>query len=256
MRVRELSRAIRRSTSTSRRPTRPTAWSCCCARPTHAPARPPTPPSRCTRTRRTSSCRASCRFAISGRPRSRGGWRRPLCSCRNQIVDPRRARAAGAPAAPRRAVGGDAGRAAPTRAIASSRWRSDRWRRSSGASSTRRPPSSSGWSRRSAAAGIGRIGACAGIELLRAEVAAIEDGAAHRLSLVCEELREKMTVQLVRLVLEQSRSLRQELLRKRHEVARGRSPKVEETFDDMRLACRRRSTRPSPPCARPSSASS
>jgi hypothetical protein len=82
---------------------------------------------------------------------------------------------------------------------------------------------------------LGRIGACAGIELLRAEVAAIEDGAAHRLSLVCEELREKMTVQLVRLVLEQSRSLRQEVLRKRHEVARGRSPKVEETFDDVRL---------------------
>jgi hypothetical protein len=80
-----------------------------------------------------------------------------------------------------------------------------------------------------------RIAACDGIELLRAEVGGIEDGAAHRLSLVCDELREKMTVQFVRLVLEQSRSLRQELLRKRHEVARGRSPKVEETFDDVRL---------------------
>ncbi len=80
-----------------------------------------------------------------------------------------------------------------------------------------------------------RIAACDGIELLRAEVAAIEDGAAHRLSLVCDELRERMTVRFVRLVLELSRSLRQDLLRKRHEVARGRSPKVEETFDDVRL---------------------
>ncbi len=80
-----------------------------------------------------------------------------------------------------------------------------------------------------------RVAACEGIELLRAEVGAIEDGAAHRLSLVCDELREKMTVQFVRLVLEQSRPLRQELLRKRHEVARGRSPKVEESFDDVRL---------------------
>ena len=82
---------------------------------------------------------------------------------------------------------------------------------------------------------LARITACEGIEMLRAEVAAIEDGAAHRLSLVCDELREKMTVQFVRQVLELSRPLRQELLRKRHEVARGRSPKVEETFDDVRL---------------------
>ena len=99
-----------------------------------------------------------------------------------------------------------------------------------------------------------RIAACEGIEMLRAEVAAIEDGAAHRLSLVCDELREKMTVQFVRLVLEQSRSLRQDLLRKRHEVARGRSPKVEETFDDLRLVLPASLDRPSPPCARPISA--
>jgi hypothetical protein len=81
-----------------------------------------------------------------------------------------------------------------------------------------------------------RIDSCAGIEQLRAEVAAIENGAAHRLSLVCDELRETMTVQFVRLVLELSRPLRQELLRKRLEVARGRSPKTEETFEDIRLA--------------------
>lgn len=80
-----------------------------------------------------------------------------------------------------------------------------------------------------------RIDSCAGLEQLRAEVAAIEDGAAHRLSLTCDELRETMTVQLVRLVLDQSRPLRQELLRKRLEVARGRSPKAEETFEDIRF---------------------
>jgi hypothetical protein len=81
----------------------------------------------------------------------------------------------------------------------------------------------------------GRIDSCAGIEQLRAEVAAIETGAAHRLSLVCEELRESLALQSVRVVLELSRPLRQELLRKRLEVARGHSPKLEETFEDIRV---------------------
>jgi hypothetical protein len=80
-----------------------------------------------------------------------------------------------------------------------------------------------------------RIDACAGHEQLRAEVAAVETGAAHRLSLVCDELHESLAVQCVRLVLELSRPLRQELLRKRLEVARGRSPKLEETFEDIRV---------------------
>lgn len=80
-----------------------------------------------------------------------------------------------------------------------------------------------------------RVDSCAGVEQLRAEVAAIEDGAAHRLALVCDELRETMTIQFVRLVLELSRPLRQELMRRRLEVARGRSPKLEQGFDDIRL---------------------
>ena len=80
-----------------------------------------------------------------------------------------------------------------------------------------------------------RIDSCAGIEQLRAEVAAIEDGAAHRLALVCDELRETMTIAFVRMVLELSRPLRQELMRKRLEVARGRSPKLEQSFDDIRV---------------------
>jgi hypothetical protein len=80
-----------------------------------------------------------------------------------------------------------------------------------------------------------RVDSCAGVEQLRAEVAAIEDGAAHRLALVCDELRETMTIQFVRLVLELSRPLRQELMRKRLEVARGRSPKLEQSFDDIRV---------------------
>jgi hypothetical protein len=80
-----------------------------------------------------------------------------------------------------------------------------------------------------------RIESCAGIEQLRAEVAAIEDGAAHRLALVCDELRETMTIAFVRMVLELSRPLRQELMRKRLEVARGRSPKLEQSFDDIRV---------------------
>ncbi|HEX9101651.1 MAG TPA: hypothetical protein VF997_05585, partial [Polyangia bacterium] len=67
------------------------------------------------------------------------------------------------------------------------------------------------------------------------EVAAIEDGAAHRLALVCDELRETMTIQFVRLVLELSRPLRDELMRKRIEVARGRSPTLEQSFDDVRV---------------------
>ena len=80
-----------------------------------------------------------------------------------------------------------------------------------------------------------RIDSCAGLEQLRAEVAAIEDGAAHRLALVCDELRETMTIQFVRLVLELSRPLRDELGRKRIEVARGRSPTLEQSFDDLRV---------------------
>jgi len=80
-----------------------------------------------------------------------------------------------------------------------------------------------------------RIESCAGVEQLRGEVAAIEDGAAHRLALVCDELRETMTIQFVRLVLELSRPLRDELMRKRIEVARGRSPTLEQSFDDVRV---------------------
>jgi hypothetical protein len=80
-----------------------------------------------------------------------------------------------------------------------------------------------------------RINACGAIEQLRTEVAAIEDGAAHRLSLVCDQLRETMTVQFVRLVLELARPLRQDLLRKRREGAPDRSPTIEEKFEDVRL---------------------
>jgi len=80
-----------------------------------------------------------------------------------------------------------------------------------------------------------RIESCAGVEQLRAEVAAIEDGAANRLTLVCDELRENMTIQFVRLVLELSRPLAQELARKRFEVARGRSPALEQGFEDIRV---------------------
>src|SRR5262249_26482063 len=50
-----------------------------------------------------------------------------------------------------------------------------------------------------------RIDSCQGMEQLQAEVAAIESGASYRLQLVCNELREKITVQAVRLVLELSR---------------------------------------------------
>jgi hypothetical protein len=80
-----------------------------------------------------------------------------------------------------------------------------------------------------------RIASCAGHEQLRAEVAAIENGAAHRLSIVCDELREAMTVQFVRLVLELSRSLRQELLDQRLQVAQGGSAKLTETFEGVRV---------------------
>jgi hypothetical protein len=80
-----------------------------------------------------------------------------------------------------------------------------------------------------------RIDSCGGIEQLRAEVAAIEDGAANRLTLVCDELRENMTIQFVRLVLELSRPLQQELGRRRVEVARGRSPALEQGFEDLRV---------------------
>jgi hypothetical protein len=80
-----------------------------------------------------------------------------------------------------------------------------------------------------------RITSCASDEQLRAEVAAIENGAAHRLSIICDELRESMTIQFVRLALELSRPLRQELLHKRLAVARQTSPKLEETFEDIRF---------------------
>jgi hypothetical protein len=80
-----------------------------------------------------------------------------------------------------------------------------------------------------------RIASCAGLEQLRAEVAAIENGAEHRLSLLCDELKEEMTVQFIRLVLELSRSLRQELLHMRLEVARGDSARLEEAFEHVRV---------------------
>lgn len=80
-----------------------------------------------------------------------------------------------------------------------------------------------------------RIAACAGAEQLRAEVAAIESGAAHRLSVVCDELRETITLQCVRLVLELSRPLRQDLLARRLEVARGAPTQAEESFADIRV---------------------
>ena len=81
-----------------------------------------------------------------------------------------------------------------------------------------------------------RVDSCVGFEQLRAEVAAVEDGAAHRLSLVCDQLRETLTIEFVRLVLELSRPLSQELLRKRLDVARGRSPQLEQAFEDIRVA--------------------
>jgi hypothetical protein len=81
-----------------------------------------------------------------------------------------------------------------------------------------------------------RVNSCAGVEQLRTEVAAVENGAAHRLSLVCDDLRESMTLQFVRLVLERSRSLSHELLRKRLEVARGGSPQLEQAFEGLRVA--------------------
>jgi hypothetical protein len=80
-----------------------------------------------------------------------------------------------------------------------------------------------------------RIGSCAGLEQLRAEIAAIEAGATHRLSIVCDELREAMTLQFVRLVLELSRTLRQELLDKRLEVAHGSPAKLAESFEGVRV---------------------
>jgi hypothetical protein len=80
-----------------------------------------------------------------------------------------------------------------------------------------------------------RIESTTSIEQLRGEVAAIESGAAHRLSLLCDELRESMTIEFVRLVLALSRGLRQELLRRRLEVARGQSAQLDETFEDIRV---------------------
>jgi hypothetical protein len=80
-----------------------------------------------------------------------------------------------------------------------------------------------------------RIASCKGMEQLRAEVAAIESGASYRLQLVCDELREKITVSAVRVVLELSRPLRQELARRRIEIARGRATDVEENFENIRM---------------------
>jgi hypothetical protein len=79
-----------------------------------------------------------------------------------------------------------------------------------------------------------RIGGCVAGEQLRSEVAAIEDGAARRLAIVFDELREAIAVGSTRLVLELSRSLRMELLQARAEVAGDGSSKVEETFDGLR----------------------
>jgi hypothetical protein len=80
-----------------------------------------------------------------------------------------------------------------------------------------------------------RIESCRGSEQLRAEVGAIESGAAYRLQLVCDELREKITLGAVRVVLELTRPLRQELARKRLDVAHGRPAEVEESFENVRM---------------------
>jgi hypothetical protein len=80
-----------------------------------------------------------------------------------------------------------------------------------------------------------RIEGCSGMEQLRAEVAAIEDGSAHRLAVACDELRDGLTIQLVRLVLELSHPPRQQLYKRRLQVARDdRSPKLEEALDELR----------------------
>jgi hypothetical protein len=80
-----------------------------------------------------------------------------------------------------------------------------------------------------------RVDSCLGVEQLRAEVSAIENGAGHRLTLVCHELREAMTVAYVRLVLEICRPLHERLARERLEVARGGPPVPHEAFEDLRL---------------------
>jgi hypothetical protein len=80
-----------------------------------------------------------------------------------------------------------------------------------------------------------RIDGCAAVEQLRTEVAAIEDGAAKRLSILFDELREAIAVGSTRLVLELARPLRQDLLQARATLAgEDVSPKVEETFAGLR----------------------
>jgi hypothetical protein len=81
-----------------------------------------------------------------------------------------------------------------------------------------------------------RLEGCAGVEQLRAEAAAIENGAEHRLTIAYDELREHMTLQCVRLVLDLARSFRQELVQKRLAVARGISPKTDAAFEQVRVA--------------------
>jgi len=80
-----------------------------------------------------------------------------------------------------------------------------------------------------------RISACTAVEQLRSELTTIEDGAAHRLSLVADELREAITLGAVRQVLEFSRPLRQELHAQRAAVTHGSAPHIEEAFAGLRL---------------------
>ena len=212
---------------------------------------------RAARAHPTSSWRGSCRFATSGRPRSGGSWRRRCAAAatRSSIstrADGRRTRRACASCGAQSLVAhGARARARDRRRAAAGGAAARAHRRRGGRAS------SSGSSRRCARAGQTRIAACEGIEMLRAEVAAIEDGAAHRLSLVCDELREKMTVQFVRLVLEQSRSL---AAGAPAQAARGRARALAEGRGDVRRHAPRLAgvarQAPSPPCARPTSASS
>jgi hypothetical protein len=80
-----------------------------------------------------------------------------------------------------------------------------------------------------------RIDASASIDQLRADVATIEDGAVTRLSLVCDEARELITLAAVRLILDLARPLRARLFAERAQVAKDGSPKVEERFEDLRV---------------------
>jgi hypothetical protein len=83
-----------------------------------------------------------------------------------------------------------------------------------------------------------RTASCGGLEQLRAEVMAIEEGSAHRLSIARDELRDALTIELVRLVLQRMHPLRQLLHDRRIAVARepGASPSLDETHDEIRIA--------------------